>query len=170
MAGLPPPPTSSTATASPVTENTEATTTAAADAAEAADTTAKAIKQFGPSEDEDGNPIPVPLASNVDLTKVLPELHSSLVGILAKFEVTDVDSFIEELEAIDKTKYPGNKAGRVSYSTGNLIIRIRKEFDILTKQRGASTVSAKAKIAEKDNQIAELTSKLARLEALLGGK
>jgi hypothetical protein len=128
-----------------------------------------AIKQFGASEDAEGNPVPVPTVQNIDVIDILTRLQVQLNDILAERGVTDVEAFIEEAEAIDKTLFPGNKQGRVSYNTIRGLANLFKQHALWTKQRGVGgTAALKSKIAEKDNKIAELEAKMAALLAKLG--
>lgn len=129
---------------------------------------AKAIKQFCASETSDGEPIPTPRAMDVDAPAILVELHSSLVGILAKNGVTDVDAFVEAVDGLDKTTFPGNKEGRTSYYTLQTLTKLRKLFEGWTKKRGDGVANTKAKLAEKDNKITMLEQQLAELRAKLG--
>ena len=152
---------------SPATEvNVNATANADADA-EATEARA-AIKQFGPSEDANGEPIPVPRAMDVDVTAVLTDLHAAAVSALAKHGVTDVDAFLEAAEALDKTTFPGNKEGRTSYGTIQVLGKIRKLFEVWTRKRGDGASNTKSKLVEKDNKIAALEEQLAALRAQLG--
>lgn len=154
---------------SPATAAAETPSNPAADDAAEAEATAKnAIKQFGPSEDANGEPIPVPRAHNVDATAVLVDLHAAFVSVLAKNNITDVDDYLEKAEAIDKTTFPGNKEGRTSYGTIQVMSKIRKLFEVWTRKRGDGAASTKSKLVEKDNKIAALEQQLAELRAKLG--
>jgi hypothetical protein len=128
----------------------------------------KAIKQFSASEDANGEPIPTPRAMDVDAPAVLVELHSALVGILAKNGVTDVDAFVDAVDSLDKTTFPGNKEGRTSYYTLQALTKVRKLFEGWTKKRGDGVANTKAKLAEKDNKISMLEQQLAELRQKLG--
>ena len=148
---------------------TDANTSPASDESDEADKVAKnAIKQFGPSEDASGEPIPTPRAQNVDATGVLVDLHAAFVSVLAKNGVTDVDAYLEEAEGLDKTTFPGNKEGRTSYGTVQVMGKIRKLFEVWTRKRGDGAANTKSKLAEKDNKISMLEQQLAELRAKLG--
>jgi hypothetical protein len=169
---LPPPPTSASTSSDAVAVNASATesaaseTTAADDDGKAAE---NAIKQFAASEDADGNPTPVPQPHGVDCTLLVNEIYASLTAILAKVGITDVESFVEDAEAIDKTKFPGNKVGRVAYNTIRAIANVTKQYNLLNKQKGVGGAGAmKKKLEEKETRINELEKKLAELLARLG--
>jgi hypothetical protein len=164
MADLPlPPGAASVATAAPVTASTTDEG--------GAETKESSAKAFGPSETAGGDPIPTPeVVQGVDATVILTKVHAALTGILAEFDVTDIDDFIARAEAIDKGNFPGNKHGRVSYATLQLIGRIRGNYELLTKQRGASQGGLKAKLAEKTSEIDALKAKLDELLAQLAAQ
>ncbi len=148
---------------------TDAPSSGASTEDEEADKEAKnVIKQFGSSEDADGNAIPTPKADGVDATAILMDLHASLVSVLAKNSVTDIDSWIEKAEALDKTTFPGNKEGRTSYGMIQVIGKVRKLFELWTRKRGDGAANTKSKLAEKDNKIALLEQQLAELKKQMG--
>lgn len=151
------------------TANTSATAAASPAAVEVDDdakAAASAIKQFGPSTNADGEAIAVPTVAGIDLTVVANKMYASLTATLAELGVTDVSEFIEKLEEIDKTLFPGNKAGRTSYATIRNMGSVQKQYEVLNKERGVGGAAAlKTKIAEKDSKIAELEAKLAALIA-----
>lgn len=166
---LPPPPgaTSTATAAAPATPSTGAETEASVDEDKKA--AASAIKQFCASEDADGNPVPVPTPAGVDMLEVVNEMYTALAASLAKRGITDVEGFIETAEGLDKTIFPGNKAGRVSYNGIRAIANIFNQYALLNKQRGVGGAAAlKAKVAEKESRIAELEKMLAELKAKLG--
>lgn len=166
---LPPPP-SAVSTNAPATAATEAPADAADDGKDDEKAAANAIKQFAPSEDADGNPTPVPTVSGVDFADMCNEMYSALAAALAKRGITDVPGFLEDADGVDKTQFPGNKAGRVAYNTIRGLVTLGKQYDLLNKQRGVGGAGAmKKKLEEKENKIAELEKKLADLIAKMGG-
>lgn len=152
---------------SPATTNAEPTHNHNEDESDAREARS-AIKQFGPSEDAAGEPIPVPRAMDVDMTAVLIDLHAASVSALAKHGVTDVDAFLEAAEGLDKTLFPGNKEGRTSYGMIQCLGKVRKLFEVWTRKRGDGAANTKSKLVEKDNKIAALEEQLAALRAQLG--
>jgi len=147
------------------------TTTNTAEAADDADGEAKAaIKQFGPSQDAEGNTVPTPMPVGVDLAVLGNAIYANLSSELAKLGITDVESFVDDVEAVDKTKFPGNKHGRVSYNFGRTVATIFKNWATFNKERGiGGTGALKKKLEEKETRINELEKKMAELIARLGG-
>lgn len=162
---IPTPPGAAASTVTPATAAQDATPVAEEvdDDKKAA---ASAIKQFGPSEDADGNPVAVPSIQGVVFTELVNETYSAIAAILGKRGITDVEGFVTEAEELDKTTFPGNKAGRVSYNLIRGIANIYKQYAVFNKVRGVGGAAAlKVKLAEKEGQVDLLQKKLAELEA-----
>ena len=127
--------------------------------------TASNAKKFGPAKDEQGNAIPAPKPLGVDLVELSKSLKVTIDNTLAALNVTP-DQITEAIDALDKGDFPGNKAGKIAYKTGGIVVDVYDIFEALTKKRGAGGL-AKA-IKDRDAKLEKLTELLGKLGGKLG--
>jgi hypothetical protein len=131
------------------------------------------LKRFGAArtgEGENSVAVPTPTAAGADLVELSKQLYTTVANFCnsKQLKLEDVLGFCADA---DKSQFPGHKDGRVAYATAGMLAGLGKINGLLNKVRGLGGGAAmKAKIAEKDQKIADLEKKLAEVLASMGAK